>query len=81
VFAAPKHPYTRALLEAVPVPDPDHAGGKASLSGEIPSALNPPGGCAFHPRCRHVKDICRAEMPPAKTVNGSLVACHFAGEI
>jgi oligopeptide/dipeptide ABC transporter ATP-binding protein len=69
------------LLEAVPVPDPDHAGGKAGLPGEIPSALNPPGGCAFHPRCRHAKEICEAQTPQARTVNSTIVACHFAGEI
>ena len=81
VFASAQHPYTRALLEAVPVPDPEHAGGKASLSGEIPSALNPPSGCAFHPRCAYAKETCKVEAPQARTVNGTTVACHFAGEI
>jgi oligopeptide/dipeptide ABC transporter ATP-binding protein len=81
LFGNAKHPYTRALLEAVPVPDPEHAGGKATLEGEIPSALNPPSGCAFHPRCPHAQEICSAEAPGERTVDGALVKCHFAGEL
>jgi len=63
------------------MPDPDHAGGKATLEGEIPSALNPPGGCAFHPRCPHAQEICSVESPEERTVNGATVTCHFAGEL
>ncbi len=81
LFGNAKHPYTRALLEAVPVPDPEHAGGKATLEGEIPSALNPPSGCAFHPRCPHAQEICSVEAPEEKTVGGATVRCHFAGEL
>ena len=81
LFATARHPYTRALLEAVPVPDPEHAGGSACLAGEIPSALNPPSGCAFHPRCRYVKEICKTDTPPEKSVSGAVVKCHFAGDI
>jgi len=81
LFGNAKHPYTRALLEAVPMPDPEHAGGKATLVGEIPSALNPPGGCAFHPRCPHAQEICSVESPEERTVNGATVTCHFAGEL
>ncbi|MDH3265776.1 MAG: ABC transporter ATP-binding protein [Gammaproteobacteria bacterium] len=81
LFAAAQHPYTRALLQAVPIPDPEHAGGKATLRGEIPSALSPPSGCTFHPRCAHAQDICKSETPTQRTVNGTTVACHFAGEL
>jgi len=61
----PRHPYTRALLSAVPVPDPGHARSREHLTGELPSPLNPPAGCPFHPRCPEVMDICRREFPPA----------------
>lgn len=81
LFTAAKHPYTRALLEAVPVPDPEQAGGKAMLRGEIPSALNPPGGCTFHPRCPHAQAICKSDAPKQRMLDGTTVACHFAGEI
>ena len=81
LFAHARHPYTRALLAAVPVPSPQHAGGRATLSGEIPSALSPPSGCAFHPRCPHAREICAAEMPQQRSMNGSIVACHLAEEL
>jgi len=81
IFGDARHPYTRALLEAVPVPNPEHAGGKATLSGEIPSILSPPSGCAFHPRCPHARDICSVETPKQRTVSGTSVACHLAEEI
>jgi oligopeptide/dipeptide ABC transporter ATP-binding protein len=61
----PAHPYTRALLSAVPVPDPGHARSREHLMGEPPSPLNPPSGCPFHPRCPQVMDICHREFPPA----------------
>ena len=81
LFANARHPYTRALLQAVPVPDPEHAGGKATLAGETPSALNPPTGCAFHPRCEHARDVCRAEPPKQRNIGGATVACHRVEEI
>lgn len=81
LFAKPRHPYTRALLDAVPVPDPEHAGGTATLDGEVPSVLTPPSGCAFHPRCPHARAICSAETPQPRDVDGSTVACHFAEEL
>jgi len=81
LFANARHPYTRALLEAVPVPDPEHAGGKATLAGEVPSILSPPSGCAFHPRCPHARDICTTEPPKQRTLNGTTVACHLAEDI
>ncbi len=81
LFARPRHPYTRALLDAVPVPDPVAPGGRLSVRGETPSIIRPPPGCAFHPRCRYAIDRCRSEMPEARFLNGSRVACHRAGEL
>ena len=81
LFDSPKHPYTRALLSAAPVADPANPGGRTSVSGEVPSALNPPTGCAFHPRCPHAQDRCRSEAPELREVGGSLVRCHLAEEL
>ncbi len=81
LFERPRHPYTRALLEAVPVADPEHAGGMAALAGEVPSALTPPSGCMFHPRCKYARDICKTEVPKQRTLEGTTVACHRAEEI
>ena len=81
LFSKPRHPYTRALLDAVPVPDPLRPGGRLSVSGEVPSALNPPSGCAFHPRCGYAHDRCRSECPPPRTLDGTVVACHRAEEL
>jgi oligopeptide/dipeptide ABC transporter ATP-binding protein len=61
----PRHPYTQALLSAVPVPQPGRALARQHLTGELPSPLNPPPGCPFHPRCPHVMERCRREFPPA----------------
>jgi oligopeptide/dipeptide ABC transporter ATP-binding protein len=83
IFAAPRHPYTRALLSAVPVPDPETRRTRIVLDGEPPSPVRPPPGCPFHPRCPHpAKDArCRAEPPPLRTfADGGRAACHFAGE-
>ena len=77
LFDAPKHPYTKALLQAVPVPDPQHPAGKATLQGETPSAITPPSGCAFHPRCPAAQQRCSAEKPEERTVNSTIVRCHF----
>jgi oligopeptide/dipeptide ABC transporter ATP-binding protein len=81
LFRNPRHPYTRALLAAVPVPDPASPGGRAEIGGEAASALDPPSGCAFHPRCPHARDICRAERPLPRPFGGALVACHLAEEL
>jgi len=81
LFAGARHPYTRALLKAVPVPDPEHAGGKSTLAGEVPSAFSPPSGCAFHPRCPHARDICKTDTPKQRTLDGTTVACHLAEEL
>jgi oligopeptide/dipeptide ABC transporter ATP-binding protein len=81
LFTRARHPYTQALLRAVPVPDPTAAGGYASLAGEVPSILHPPSGCAFHPRCVHVKNICTTTRPSTRSVDGITVACHRADEL
>ena len=78
LYAAPRHPYTQALLEAVPVPDPRARRAPQVLPGEIPSPANPPKGCRFHTRCPHVFDRCRIEEPVLRTVEtGHTVACHL----
>jgi oligopeptide/dipeptide ABC transporter ATP-binding protein len=81
VFANPRHPYTRALLDAVPVPDPLAPGGRLSIRGEVPSIIDPPSGCAFHPRCRYANERCRVELPRARLVGETRVACHRADEL
>ncbi len=80
LFTRPRHPYTRALLDAVPVPDPLSPGGRLSLHGEVPSALHPPDGCAFHPRCAYANARCRAELPRGRSIDDTTVACHRAEE-
>ena len=76
VYGAPRHPYTRALLSAVPIPDPTRKPQRQHLSGEPPSPVSPPPGCAFHPRCPHATDQCRREIPPLETGQGGhAVAC------
>jgi peptide/nickel transport system ATP-binding protein len=81
LFTRARHPYTKALLKAVPIPDPTAAGGYASLAGEVPSILTPPSGCAFHPRCPHAKDICKTIRPSVRELDGVTVACHLAEQI
>jgi oligopeptide transport system ATP-binding protein len=79
LYAAPKHPYTGALLSAVPVPNPDlgRARQRIVLEGDVPSPINPPSGCRFHPRCRYATQVCREVEPPlADYGNGHLAACH-----
>jgi oligopeptide transport system ATP-binding protein len=81
IFASPAHPYTRALLRAVPPPDPTAGwkGSNVALQGDIPSPLNPPPGCRFHTRCPEVTDICRRVVPAMQTwPTGRQVACHLA---
>jgi oligopeptide/dipeptide ABC transporter ATP-binding protein len=78
IYRAPKHPYTQALLDAVPRPDPERQR-KPTLAGEIPSILNPLPGCAFAMRCPLVTDRCRSERPmPREIAAGHRVACHLA---
>jgi peptide/nickel transport system ATP-binding protein/oligopeptide transport system ATP-binding protein len=78
LYDQPLHPYTEALLNAVPVPDPDHAQAGSLLIGEAPSPINPPQGCHFHPRCPYARDLCRMTYPTLETLeSGRQVACHF----
>ncbi len=81
LFDTPKHPYTEALLSAVPKPDPRlrNKGARIRLEGEVADPANPPPGCSFHPRCRYAKDVCEVDEPKLRNVgNGHLAACHFA---
>ena len=80
VYGNPRHPYTQALLAAVPVPDPDARRTQPLPKGEIPSPIHPPAGCRFHPRCPIAEEICRREPPPLHPVEGEpehFVACHL----
>jgi peptide/nickel transport system ATP-binding protein len=78
IFAAPRHPYTKALLSAVPVPEPGAARERIILKGDVPSPINPPRGCRFHTRCPYAFDRCRSEEPPLRpTEHGHLAACHL----
>ena len=78
IFDHPKHPYTRALLEAVPLPNPKIISGLKSAPGEIPNAINPPKGCSFHPRCLDVQKICNSKITHIKEINKShYVSCHL----
>lgn len=80
LFAAPAHPYTRALLASVPVRDPAWRGKRPALSGDLPSPLNPPPGCPFHPRCPQVMDMCRHLAPDWRQVgDGQYSRCHLHG--
>jgi oligopeptide transport system ATP-binding protein len=83
LFDHPRHPYTRALLQAVPIADPGAARARRAepLRGEIPSPLTPPSGCVFRTRCAMALPRCANEVPPLRTVEGNLVACHRAHEI
>ena len=80
IFDKPLHPYTQALISAVPVPDVDHKGTRIILPGEVPSPINPPQACRFHPRCPYATDICKQVAPKFedKLVDGHFVACHHA---
>jgi peptide/nickel transport system ATP-binding protein len=76
------HPYTKALLDAAPIPDPrvEKARAPRALRGEIPSPLTPPSGCVFHTRCPIATDICKQDVPKIRELKtGHLVACHHAG--
>jgi peptide/nickel transport system ATP-binding protein len=78
IFAAPKHPYTEALLSAVPVPEPGGSRQRIILKGDIPSPIKPPKGCRFHTRCPHVFERCRTEEPMLRQIElGHLAACHL----
>ncbi|HAJ19638.1 MAG TPA: dipeptide ABC transporter ATP-binding protein, partial [Rhodospirillaceae bacterium] len=80
VFANPQHPYTRALLSATPMADPRRTRQRIKLTGEIPSPLNPPSGCTFHPRCPLANERCKREAPKTLTRDPVTVACHAVEE-
>jgi oligopeptide/dipeptide ABC transporter ATP-binding protein len=78
LFARPQHPYTEALLSAVPVPDPDAAKKRIILRGDVPSPINPPSGCRFHTRCPYAFDRCSTEEPQLQEIlPGHHAACHL----
>ncbi len=81
LFVRPRHPYTRALIDAVPVPNPVIAPKRAPLAGEVPSLLSPPRGCVFHTRCDYAEEECRSRPPATRDLGGTRVACHRAEEI
>ena len=83
LFERPQHPYTVSLLSAVPVPDPARRSQRIVLDGELPSPVDPPDGCAFHPRCPLAEDRCRSETPLLLSAgeSGARVACHRPGEM
>jgi oligopeptide/dipeptide ABC transporter ATP-binding protein len=81
LYGDPLHPYTEALLSAVPVPDPTKKRERIVLTGDIPSPINPPSGCVFHTRCPIAEEQCKTEIPPLRTLpDGRLLACHLRGE-
>jgi len=82
LFSRPKHPYTEALLSAVPRPDPMKQKKRLILQGEVADPSSPPPGCIFHPRCAYAREVCRAERPRLEQVEpGHMAACHFAREL
>ena len=82
VIKNPMHPYTEALLSAVPVPDPAAKHGRVEIKGDLPSPINVPSGCSFHPRCPYRREVCREVRPALREITaGHYVQCHFAGDI
>jgi oligopeptide/dipeptide ABC transporter ATP-binding protein len=78
LYREARHPYTRALISAIPEPNPRRERERIVLTGDVPSPINPPSGCPFHTRCPHVKDRCRTDVPQLRQVAaGHEVACHF----
>jgi peptide/nickel transport system ATP-binding protein len=82
LFLSPQHPYTEALLSAVPKPDPRLAKKRVSLQGEVADPGNPPSGCYFHPRCPYAVEQCKTESPTLQEISdGHYVSCHRAREL
>ena len=77
VFAAPRHPYTEALLQAIPLPSPGLRRERRLLGGDVPSPMKPPSGCHLHPRCAYAQPICSQQVPALSGDGGHAVACHF----
>lgn len=77
IYQSPRHPYTEALMSAIPVPNPDIRRERIILEGDVPSPVNPPQGCRFHTRCRYAQDVCMEAEPRLEDIgNGHLAACH-----
>ncbi|HEX4171457.1 MAG TPA: ABC transporter ATP-binding protein, partial [Acetobacteraceae bacterium] len=82
MFSRPRHPYTAALMRAVPVPDPRVSGADGILKGDVPSPASPPSGCYFHPRCSFAEERCRQEAPALQEIApGHFARCHFAADL
>lgn len=82
IYNAPRHPYTKTLISAVPVPDPDAKKDVIILEGEVPNSADPPGGCRFHPRCPYKKELCTEKEPALlEDSPGHFVACHFSDQM
>jgi oligopeptide/dipeptide ABC transporter ATP-binding protein len=81
LFTRPGHPYTKALISAVPIADPGVEAIDEPLAGEVSSILDPPSGCVFHPRCPHAIAVCSEEIPAVAGINGKQVACHRAADL
>ena len=78
IYASPRHPYTQALISAIPMPDPTADRDRIVLVGDVPSPIDPPTGCRFHTRCRHAREDCRQRKPTLEALrNGASVACHY----
>ena len=85
LYQAPKHPYTKALLSAIPIPDPSYRKTRMILKGDVPSPMNPPSGCYFHPRCPMAQDDCKVTFPALRQLTKEVtarhdVSCNYAGE-
>lgn len=82
IYERPKHPYTHALISAIPIANPEYGYERVLLTGDVPSPVNIPPGCRFHARCRYATEKCKKEVPPLREIAGDhLVACHYAEEL
>jgi oligopeptide/dipeptide ABC transporter ATP-binding protein len=77
LYQNPRHPYTKALLSAIPIPDPQYKKERIILRGDVPSPINPPTGCYFHPRCPIAQDRCKTEYPSLRPINQDVGQEHF----
>jgi oligopeptide transport system ATP-binding protein len=85
LYQAPKHPYTKALLSAIPIPDPSYRKTRMILKGDVPSPMNPPSGCYFHPRCPMAQENCKGDFPVLRELKKEVsarheVSCYYAGD-